>query len=50
MDVKKLCEMVKDKLMPEICLRITWERKTTVQMDSAGGHGGGKGDCSAVIR
>jgi len=50
MNVNMLCEMVKDKLTPEICLHITWARKVTVQMDSAGGHGGGKGDCSAVIR
>jgi hypothetical protein len=45
MDARKFIEMVTTKMVPAILAKCgKWATKITIQMDNAGGHGGGHGD------
>ena len=47
MDAALFKEFLKHKIVPDaLCATGSWARKIIIQMDNAGGHGGGKGDIS----
>lgn len=44
MDAKLFISMLKEKVVPDAVKKCPWARRIVVQMDNAGGHGGGRGD------
>mmetsp|Transcript_10333 Transcript_10333/g.25992 ORF Transcript_10333/g.25992 Transcript_10333/m.25992 type:complete len:103 (-) Transcript_10333:41-349(-) len=51
MNMEKLKEMTREKLIPAIASSVgAWSSQVTVQMDSAGGHGGGKGKMEGMLQ
>ena len=44
MDKAKFIELLKEKVVKDALTKCPWATHFTIQMDNAGGHGGGKGD------
>lgn len=48
MDTERFCMMLKTLVVPDAIRKAPWARSIVIQMDNAGGHGGGRGDVNAT--
>lgn len=48
MDADMFCKMLKESVIPDAIRKAPWAHRIVIQMDNAGGHGGGRGDVNAT--